>query len=364
MPTYAELIVPQTPEEVEETLLSLAAAAGLPTTAWQAGAVPRSLISFFADVASDLWFGLARIANGVVLDYSSGAWLTILGRSQWREEMLSPTICAGEVVLTSIGGGPYTISAGQVTVATPSGVRFVNTTGGTLAVGGTLTLSVQAQKSGAAANVAIGAITVLVSSYPGVEVSNPEIGATGTWITSLGTDKESDAKFKARLIAKWGTLSTGSPKSAYKYWALSTPGVTRAKVDDENPDGPGTLRVYVDSALAVATLQATIDAKAPAGSGVTVVAATTQSVTVPGVVTVQRGYRTQAEIDVEAALVVLSGEIDIGGTVRQAEIVERVMAPAGVVDFVMSGAWAGAPNITLGQNKIPSLVSSLSWVEV
>ena len=363
MAELSELIVPQTLAETDEVTVALLAASDMPTTSWKVDSVPRVMLGILSELATDVWFTAAQIANGVNLELSRGGWLDLLGRSQFQEVRVAPAIAEGYVTLTDSGGGPHSVAAGLLTVASSGGLRFVNVGAVALPLNGSVSVLVRAVGAGAEYNVPTDSITTLVTSLPGVSVTNPAIGITDTWITAYGADPESDRSYQRRLQAKWGTLSTGSPISAYLYWAYSTTGVSRAKVDDGNPAGPNTVYVYVDNPASVAALQATLDSKAPAGTVATAVAATAFAVTIPAALTVRRGYRSQAEIEATANLVALQNEIDIGGTVVQAEVIERIMAATGMIDVAIGGAWAGSPNIALASDKIPAFTLSFSWVE-
>lgn len=364
MAELSDLIVPETAEDIEETLLGLAEGAGLPVTAWQPGSTPRALVAMFAEVLADAWFGTSQIANGVVLERSAGAWQDLLA-ANYDEARLAATFAAGTVTLTDNGGGPHTITAGAFVVATPGGLRYRATSGGTLTLNGTLDITVQAEAAGASYNVATGTITEVVTAAPTVTVTNPVLGTSGTWLSTIGTDAELVPALRTRLQAKWGTLSTGSPISAYVFWALSTAGVSRVAVNDANPAGPGTVYVYIDSASAVATLQATLNALVPAGSAASVLAASTLSIPVPGTIYVERAKYDAAVASLPGVFATLSTEIDIGGEVVKSEVIQRVMDIDGVTDFQMSGAWTGTPNIALSATQIPSLsTASILWVAV
>ena len=362
-PTLSDLVVPQTKEQIEAEALALAEAQDLPVTAWGASGFWRILFSIFATLLATAWRAIAQTANGLLLAYSSGAWLTQLARN-YGEERLAATFAVGVFKLTDAGGGPHIIAEGTVTVAVGD-LLYTNTGSGTLPASGSVDALFRATVAGAGHNVPNNSEVTLVTSLPTVTVTNPAYGTTGTWLTTPGTDVEQDAALKARLSAKWGTLSTGSPPSAYLYWALSTSGVTRAKLDDGNPDGPGTTRVYIDNAAAVATLQATLDSKVPSGSVSTAMATTTQAVALPGIVTVDTTVASVAEATAEvlANLTALAGEIDIGGSVVKSEVIQRIMDATGVVDFEMGSGWTGSPNVALPASAIPQFTLSLTYVE-
>lgn len=361
--TYADLIVPESQADIKQRTLDLAAVAELPVTSWEAFSFAPVIVEVFSEIAADIWLSVARLARGLVLEFAEEAWLTLLMRSQFDDDRLAPVATEGVVTLTDAGGGPHVITAGTVRVS--DGTRtFRNTTGGTIPLNGSLDVAFKAEAVGAAYNLPNGTITTMVTTLPTVTCSNPAIGSTGTWITTLGADVESDVNARRRMRAKWGTLSTGSPASAYLYWALSTVGVTRARVDDANPDGPGSLRVYIDNAGVVSTLQSYLNGKIPSGTRATAVAATSQTVDIPGVVTVSSSSTVAAaQAAVIASLTALANEIDIGGVVREAEVIERIMASSGVLDFVMGSSWAGTPNIQLTSSAIVQFALSLTYVQ-
>ncbi len=368
MADFSSLIYPPDADEIEETLLALLEAAGIQVTSWAAGSLPRYVIEAFAEVLADVWLAVAKIARGSVMQTAEGDWIDEHLESDYNDTRVRAIRTVGRVVLTDAGGGPHTIAIGTHRVAATGGELVYRVSalpdGATLALNGTLEVEVTAEAVGAAYNVPNAGITELVTTLATVTVANPAYGSTGTWITTLGTDVESDAQARMRSSTKWATLSTGSPTAAYLYWALSTAGVTRARVDDGNPDGAGTTRLYIDAAGAVATLQATVDGKVPIGTVCTVTAATTAAVTVPATVTVEAAQRTAAEVAITDALTAYALEVDIGDTVRKAEIIERIMAITGVVDVEIGSAWAGSPNVALGDDEIPQFTLSLTWVTV
>lgn len=362
MADLEDLVVPQTKEEIEQRMLDLAEEQDLPTSNWTLLAWIRTILLIFAEVFADVWYSIAQISNGAVLELATGRWLDRIAGSQYDDARKDPVFNVGTLLLAD-GGVGHSIPVGSVVVES-GGLKYVNTTGGALAAGGTLELTFRGEAVGAKYNLPNGSTWSLVTSLPTVTVTNPAIGSTGTWITTLGADPETDAGLRTRLKAKWGTLSTGSPVSAYEYWALSTTGVTRRWVDDGNPDGPGTLRVYIDAASSVATLQTTLDAKRPAGTKATAWAASVQAVAVPGVVYVQRAYRATAEAAIARNLVTLAAEIDIGAEIIQSEVIERVMRPDGVTDFQLGSSWVGTPNIQLAPGTYPQFTNELTIVEI
>lgn len=372
MPDLETLVVPVSEEDAAQTMTDLSEDAGLPVTSWQDGSVWKVLHSVVPTLLSDVFFAVAQIANGVILGLSRGEWLDVVHGAWFDEERQRARVTQGTVELTDAGGGPHTIAIGADTVADSTGRKlYTNTTGGTLPLNGTLSLTYQATQPGASYNVANGAITRRVTTRTGVTCANPADPSSGTWVTQLGLDRESDAAYTERLPLKWAELSTGSPPPAVKSWALAYPGVTRAEVIDTNPDGPNTVRLVVDSSAAVAGLQLVLsgpsgnDGKAPTGTLYTVVLATSETVVVKGTVSVTSGFdRATVQAAVESALATLATNTKIGGLILESQVSKAITNVAGVADrnFDSDSDIDLDVNHQLGTQAIPTIDPQLTYV--
>lgn len=361
MADFSDLIVPVPEEEVLAQELNVLELSDFPVTAYQPGTVARTLLQAFANVMADAWLSVSQIAAGATLTTASAEWLDLLAAGQYAESRKAGVYTVGTIRLTDAGGGPHSVSAGQLYVATSSGLRYRNISAFTIPLNGYVDAQFYADSIGAEYNVANGAIGELMTTLATVTVANPSVGTSGTWITTLGADVESDSSLRERCLAKWATLATGSPPNAYISWALAQTGVTRAAIDDANPLGPGTAKLYVDSSGAVAATQAYVDARKPIGTAITVQAATTITTAVAGIVTVRAEYAAQAQAEVGANLLGLALATPIGGTIYAAEIIEQVMRPIGVVNFVPTSL----SDIVLGAGQIPSITTAaLSFASI
>lgn len=222
-----------------------------PVTSWQDGSTPRVIVDVDAQELADLTSIVAAIARGGFVTTqpgvtgASGSWLDLLGQNFYGVSRNLALATVGTVTLTDAqSAGPFTIAPGQIwlgsttSLSTSTPLRFLNTTGGTLPKGGALTLTVAAEMPGSAYNVANGAITTLLTTLPGVTANNPDPGS-GSWVTSQGTDQESDLAYSTRLQGKWPSIGIGATATTYDYWARTASSeVTRTKV-------------AVDTALAV-----------------------------------------------------------------------------------------------------------------
>jgi hypothetical protein len=155
---------------------------GLPTTSWQPGSTPRTLIAAQSQVAADFNASQRAIARGGFLDYAEGDWLTLLAVQLYIVTRAAPVATLGIATLTDTGGGPHTISASQLIAKDASGREFRNVTGGTLTLSGSLALRWQAVATGADYNIGSSTLTTLVTALAGVTINNP-----ATWLTLPGT---------------------------------------------------------------------------------------------------------------------------------------------------------------------------------
>ena len=344
---------------------------GFKVTSWQSGGIGLTIAHFLADLVAQYSSTVLQIAKGGFLDYATGNWLTILADNLFDEQRKVSTKTAGTMLLASSAGAPpYTIVPYQIWATTPAGHRFVNTSGGTIASGAgeTLELTWEAESAGAEYNIPSGATLTWVTPLPGVTLTNPS-GTGGDWLSSPGTDEESDDSLKAKCRAKWATRSYQRPAGAYEYWAKSaSDSVTRVFVDDQNPDGPGTLRVYLAGASGgisdtgvISAVDSVLQLRKGPTSQVLTLGTSESVVNITGTVYV-RGYTaTEAETSVDSKIASLFASIPIRGEVIGEEpgavfrdaIIETIRAGTGVIkvnltfpaaDLVLGGPVVAVPN--------------------
>lgn len=332
MLTLSQLLKPATQDEAFALLLKLATSLGFPVTSWQPGGVARTFLRAFARPYSDSTSLVAKIAAGGLLDLASGAWLTLLARSERSILRREATFTVGKVQLTAIAGaGPYTVAPGDLWFTTASGKRFVSTSGGTLNPGGTLLLDVRAESPGDSYAVGTDTITTMVTPLAGVSCTNPDLGAGSGWMLEAGTDEEEDEPLRERCRARWATLGGQPPGEAYAYWAFeASPHVARALVDDRNPAGSGWVRVYLAGStggVLPAVADAVADYLAPRKAKtaqVEVRSVDVATVTIGGTVHVRAAQMADAQAAVLDALDRFFRELPIGGEVLPTETIGKV----------------------------------------
>lgn len=302
--------------------------AGFAVDSWRAGGGFHTLTRACSRGLTALSEVVQQIARGGFLDLASGDWLTLLARS-WFGVTRRPASYTYQTLRlsSSAAAPPYTIVPGQVwasTSATPGqGYRFNNTTGGTLPSGGTLNVTIKAESPGAAYNAELHAVSVMVTSLPGVTCDNVAV-------VTEGLNEESDPELKARCRGRWPTLSAPEhmPGGGYEFLAKTDPltgearpGVTRAYCDIDNPDGPGTVRVYlagpegpVDGSV-VTAVDADLQPRRGASCTLTTLSAVEREITPEGTVWVYGRLASAAAPEGRAALDALLAAALIGGNV-------------------------------------------------
>jgi hypothetical protein len=145
--------------------------------------------------------------------------------------------------------------------------------------GSAVLVRVRAQIAGTSGNLGNNAALSLVTSYPGLTVTNPPIAGTTSWITTRGRAAESQKAYAARMRARWADLAPQT--SAERATALVRAACVAAGVaviervwpDDSNPLGPGSWAVYLArdtgpaSAEDVALVDAYVGARWASGAG-------------------------------------------------------------------------------------------------
>ena len=380
--TLAQLLDPGTADGATQDLLTLLGAQGLPALAWQDGSVPKTLAKGQGAANYNQKLLSAALARGGYVTTqpgvtgASGDWLDLVGEARYGLKRNPAVAAVHSVLLTDAGNaGPFNITAGQLWVANTASLggatplRFTNQAGGVLSKGGTLALPCQAEQAGAAYDVGIGTITTLITSLPGVTVTNPDLGG-GSSLTTQGVDKESDLAYSLRCLGRWASLGTGSPAAAYDLWARTASAeVTRTKVQASGTVA-GQVDVYlagVNGAASGAALTAVANylaPRVPLGSAANVVAATNFITNLIGTVHVQTAYLAAATAAVGAALIAFWQTIPIGGTVYVSAVIEVIMGPAGVRDFTLTSIAGGSGDVVLTATQVSTLMNSLVFTAV
>lgn len=193
-----------------------------------------------------------------------------------------------------------------------------------------------------------------------------------TSILQQGSDAESDERLIARCRARFLTLSDVPSSGTVALWArLADPTVARVRVLADLTVANRML-VYVGGSsgraapATVVAVQAYITARLDPSEAANVLSVDTRAVAPTGSVTVPRLQLAAIQTRAEQLWTDYLASVDIGGTVRLAELEQAVM-DAGATDYTGLALTGGGPNIVLGNNEVAvppdgsTLVNALSW---
>lgn len=195
--SLAQLLRPMTADELRARIISGLQTAGFPTSDWattKQGGLENGNVDMVAGVLADLQGKkLADAIMGGFLDFAIGPWMTLLAKRYYQIDRTPATFTIQKVFLICADtAGPYTIQPGDLLVTGPTGNHYRNIDGATLPSGGGISLQFQAETAGAAFADPAATLTTLVTSLPGVTVSNqrsmtPNPAALVTGSKSTGT---------------------------------------------------------------------------------------------------------------------------------------------------------------------------------
>ena len=368
MTTLADLFAPRTADAITAEQLAALAAALFPVDSWASGSPARSLVRADATALARVEATVAEIARGAYGATATDEWLDLFAQSRFDLTRIAATYATGEVVLTvASGAGPFAVAAGGLLVS-DGALRWRSTNAVTVNISSAspTTFTVRAELAGVGGNAANNTIARILSpALPGVTCNNPVVGATSTWLTASAIDREGDAAYLARCLARWATLGSGFTRDAVAYWCRSaetSPGVNAGatRVSFAAPGADGTYTVYVAGASgvlagpAVAAVQAELDLRKPITDTPTVTAATSSTITCTGTVRFKSAATTAEQAAVLAAIRAFVNALDMPDdgetvTVDIAGIHAAIYgaAPGRIADVDLSSP-SGDTNVSLG----------------
>jgi uncharacterized phage protein gp47/JayE len=338
-----------------------------PTDNWQPGSVPLGIIDADSDTNTDLWETVQAYVDGAFISTASGPFLDAAA-TFYGETRLPGVATQGTVNVNDGGGnGPSVILPGQMVIGTQTGLRYVNAATINLPQGAgtgsipTVPATFVAESVGDAYNVGNGSITVTITALAGVTVNNPAL-TNGSWITTYGSNQESDDKLKARCLAKWPQLAalpinyTSSAIDALCKAALNT--VTRTQVKASS--SPGFIDIYLGGATAPISGSGltTVSNKVNGVMGICIVAVAHSAVpigfTIVATIQVLAAYTAQINAQIVTALNTYFAGLPIGPTctVVFSELVALIQDLPGVVSVNMTSP---AMDYTLADTQMPTL---------
>lgn len=355
--TLAQLLTPSSEDESLATILSILDGLGFTASSWESGSVQRTFVQLLARLHSSATNTTLAITKGRYNDLAEGDWLTLKSSSDFDNERIPAVATRVKMTISDPNSvGPTTIVISQLVAKDQDGFTYRNIDGGTIPVGGSLTLQFDAETPGA-------------TNPDTLELSTPLAGYTAAKaavdpIVIPGAAAESDERLRTRNRSKWATMAYAEPQDAYIAWTLAaSPSITRAFVDDLNPRGPGTLDIYcagpsgpVPGPVLVTVIdyiEGNIDgiSRRPLGSDVQAFSASSATVTITGTLYVAPSYNLTATRDtVNAAIEALLETLPVGGTVLLAELYSTIMGVTGVTNVHLT---APTSDTTVAVTSVP-----------
>ncbi len=192
--TFSDAAAPNGPSSwvAGETYAFQGLAPSYSLTDFASGSVQWTMLQTDAQVLSDFSTLVAEITAGGFTSLASLPWLQLLAQEFYDipPKPALPTI--GQLLVYDGGGlGPTTIQPGGLVAAAESGNLYLDALSGPaiLPKNGSILVQVQSQKAGSGYNDPALDIQTLVTSMPGVQVSNPRgsnMGA-GPWSAGMAT---------------------------------------------------------------------------------------------------------------------------------------------------------------------------------
>lgn len=260
--SISDLITPVSQADAMNTLLSIAAALGLPTTSWAPGNWIRTSLATIAQKVSDVSVLATQMTRGGFGDLvSTDAWADAWSQSIYNVTRIPATYATGAVDIVNASASTYNLLAGELIVAhATTGKTYRNVSPISLTAGTTtFAVPIAADATGVASNAVPGTLTVMVSTQNGLSSSNA--------LSVIGTDAETSAALVTRARRKLGSLSPNGPRDAYNYvattLALTSTPITRTNTVASPTTG--VVSVYVANAggspsvLDVAAVQTALD---------------------------------------------------------------------------------------------------------
>ena len=216
------------------------------------------------------------------------------------------------------------------------------------------------QTPGQAGNVPAGAIRAIRTS--GVTLAS----IINTTAAMGGYDGEADQDYRARILAKKRNPVTGGSREDYRQWALSVPGVGRAKVIDLFA-GPGTVGIYIIAADAtpaqselLETVYGYIETVRPCGAHVEVLPASPLQADVEATVVLAEGVSLT---DVREGFLMRLGEYMESfpfiykktAILSYMKIADLLIRTEGVVDVTELSLNGQSESITLEEIQFPTM---------
>ena len=289
--------------------------------------------------------------------YATGDALDVWGQT-WGVQRKAQAYAVGQLILTVTTSS--TVPTGTLFTRTDS-TQFITTSAVTLSTG-TQLLTVQALNAGLLGNTDVNTKFSINNPISGI---NAQCIASST-PPSGGLDLEDDESYRDRILARINQAPSGGNANDYKTWALSIPGIAKAKTI---PLARGYNSVDVRILLAnngvpnagqISTVQNYINTVKPITADVLVAAPFTSAVNI--ILTNLLPNTSASRLAAKAQLQDLFLNLNIGDTLYVSKIYDTVLNSSQVNSFTLSSPstdidTTDATLLTLGTVTINGVVT-------
>lgn len=366
MTSLADALLVRSSDQVRADLFASLLAKGIDATGFPGLSFHRALLEVDVNAKAKLEQLKADLTNAGFITTAALAgddWLDRAAYGFNRVRRMPATRAVWTVTLRNNGsGGPFPLNAGAVrlALASSSSTTFTSIENRTLASvpGSTVDVQFACDVAGDGGNIAP---NVLVTSLAGVTIA-------GAVLVAAGANQESSPALVTRCLAQWGAGSAGGNADAFAQWIAGafleqglTSSITKYRIDDTNPLGPGSVALYLANDAGPATagelaiVNPYVQKRRTLGTGTWgVFAAAALTLTIGGTLYVSGNVNALA--DALASLVALASTTPLGGKLYKAEVIAALMSVGGAYNVSLP---ALADVTTLDASQVLTLASSL-----
>ncbi len=382
--TYDDLITLRTREQTVTTMLDVFRALDFPVDSWEDTDDTRAMVEAEAAIFVEEREQIAAIGKMGVLADAEGDALTLHASDTFGLTREAAVAFVGAGTFADTTGFAQTFADGELLFTSTADPELVYKNQGAFTVtgNGSIAGTLVAESPGAAYNVS-GSTIAFATPLPGLTFTPS--ATDQTWATTAGTNEESDARLRLRCTSRWDALTSNGSYGSYVSHALGADAtVTRVRVQEDPaavyPDPAVSVYFAINTGAPGGALVTAVTTyvlvRAPLGIKVAVSGATGYTLPVRGVVYVRAAYQTAATAAINLALQDFYAALGIGASVYVSEIVELIMAVAGVTRVALTDS-AGtalevgaimpvttAPGSTPALNAVASLSNLLTFTAV
>lgn len=257
--TFEQLLAGMSYEAAMDEIKDHCERNGYDTSQWKVGSLAYHALatpSFYYAMHSQKLSDAIKLVNNQT---SSGSALTMLAESYFDNKRYEAETAVGLVIVTGSYQAvlPKTFTPRTLKITDGS---YIFSNQNTFTISNTIpyvTESFIADKPGAEYNIETNATLTPVETNLGIFLSNPPAttGISSSWLTTFGSDRESDRQLILRNQLKYSTLQTGDfTEDRVKYLCLSgSLSNTYVSIDDSQYRGAGTVNVYLSNDTTTAT---------------------------------------------------------------------------------------------------------------